>query len=50
MVKKYQERRVKISLPSQRIDAVLTDTLKETQKVRRTAVRTDVEEGRVARE
>ena len=28
--------RVKISLPSQRIDAVLTDTLKETQKVRKT--------------
>ena len=38
MVKKYQARRVKISLPSQRIDTVLTDTLKETQKVRKTAL------------
>ena len=38
MVTKYQSRRVKISLPSQRIDTVLTDTLKETQKVRKTAL------------
>ena len=38
MVKKYAEKRVKISLPSQRIDNVLTDTLKETQKVRKTAL------------
>ena len=38
MVEKFARRRVKISLPSQRIDAVLTDTLKETQKVRRTAL------------
>ena len=29
---------MKISLPSQRIDNVLTDTLKETQKVRKTAL------------
>ena len=34
MVEKFAARRVKISLPSQRIDTVLTDTLKETQKVR----------------
>ncbi len=38
MVRRYEERRVKISLPSQRIDTVLTDTLKETQKVRKTAL------------
>ena len=38
MVARYQEKRVKISLPSQRIDTVLTDTLKETQKVRKTAL------------
>jgi len=38
MVEKFARRRVKISLPSQRIDAVLTDTLKETQKVRKTAL------------
>ena len=38
MVKRFAERRVKISLPSQRIDTVLTDTLKETQKVRKTAL------------
>ncbi len=38
MVERFARRRVKISLPSQRIDAVLTDTLKETQKVRRTAL------------
>ena len=38
MVRKYQDQRVKISLPSQRIDTILTDTLKETQKVRKTAL------------
>ena len=38
MVEKFAQRRVKISLPSQRIDTVLTDTLKETQKVRKTAL------------
>lgn len=38
MVRRYSEKRVKISLPSQRIDNVLTDTLKETQKVRKTAL------------
>ena len=38
MVKRYQEKRVKISLPSLRIDSYLTDTLKETQKVRKTAL------------
>lgn len=38
MVEKFARRRVKISLPSQRIDNVLTDTLKETQKVRKTAL------------
>ena len=38
MVEEFSRQRVKISLPSQRIDAVLTDTLKETQKVRKTAL------------
>ena len=38
MVRRFAARRVKISLPSQRIDNVLTDTLKETQKVRKTAL------------
>ena len=38
MVRRFAERRVKISLPSQRIDSVLTDTLRETQKVRKTAL------------
>ncbi len=38
MVEKFMEKRVKISLPSQRIDAFLKDTLKETQKVRKTAL------------
>ena len=38
MVEKFMARRVKISLPSQRIDAFLKDTLKETQKVRKTAL------------
>ena len=38
MVERFAKKRVKISLPSQRIDNVLTDTLKETQKVRKTAL------------
>ena len=38
MVEKFMEKRVKISLPSQRIDTFLKDTLKETQKVRKTAL------------
>lgn len=38
MVEKFIEKRVKISLPSQRIDTFLKDTLKETQKVRKTAL------------
>ena len=38
MVERFSKKRVKISLPSQRIDAILTDTLKETQKVRKTAL------------
>ncbi len=38
MVKRHAQKRVKISLPSQRIDSILTDTLKETQKVRKTAL------------
>ena len=38
MVERFAARRVRISLPSQRIDTVLTDTLKETQKVRKTAL------------
>ena len=38
MVRRFSERRVKISLPSQRIDTVLTDTLRQTQKVRKTAL------------
>ncbi|MBE5766492.1 MAG: TIGR03960 family B12-binding radical SAM protein [Clostridiales bacterium] len=38
MVKRYQEKRVKISLPSLRIDSYLKDTLQETQKVRKTAL------------
>lgn len=38
MVEQFARQRVRISLPSQRIDNVLTDTLKETQKVRKTAL------------
>ena len=38
MVQRFSAKMVKISLPSQRIDNVLTDTLKETQKVRKTAL------------
>ena len=38
MVTRFMEKRVRISLPSQRIDNYLKDTLKETQKVRKTAL------------
>jgi len=38
MVTRFMKKRVKISLPSQRIDNFLKDTLKETQKVRKTAL------------
>ena len=38
MVERFAAKRVRISLPSQRIDTVLTDTLKETQKVKKTAL------------
>lgn len=38
MVARYAQKRVKISLPSQRIDSVLTETLAETQRVRKTAL------------
>lgn len=38
MVKRFYEKRVSISLPSQRIDNFLTETLKETQKVRKTGL------------
>ena len=38
MVETFAARRVRIALPSQRIDNVLTDTLKETQKVKKTAL------------
>ena len=38
MVEAFAARRVRIALPSQRIDNVLTDTLKETQKVKKTAL------------
>ena len=38
MVRRYADKRVKISLPSQRIDTVLTETLRQTQKVRKTAL------------
>lgn len=38
MVTRFMQKRVKISLPSQRIDNFLKDTLKETQKVRKTAL------------
>src|SRR5699024_11885587 len=37
-VRRFAAKRVKITLPSQRIDNVLTDTLRETQKVRKTAL------------
>lgn len=45
MVEKFMEKRVKISLPSQRIDNYLKDTLKETQKVRKTALTLAAEAG-----
>ena len=45
MVRKYQERRVRISLPSLRIDSYLKDTLAETQKVRKTALTVAPEAG-----
>ena len=38
MVERFASRRVRISLPSQRIDNVLTDTLRATQKVKKTAL------------
>lgn len=38
MVARFAARRVRISLPSQRIDNVLTETLRETQKVKKTAL------------
>ena len=38
MVKRFYEKRVSISLPSQRIDTFLTETLKETQKVKKTGL------------
>ncbi len=38
MVEKFAQKRVRISLPSQRIDNVLTDTLRETQKVKKTGL------------
>ncbi|MBQ6373666.1 MAG: TIGR03960 family B12-binding radical SAM protein [Clostridia bacterium] len=38
MVERFAAKRVRIALPSQRIDNVLTDTLKETQKVKKTAL------------
>ena len=38
MVEEFAAKRVRISLPSQRIDNVLTDTLRETQKVKKTAL------------
>ena len=38
MVSRFAEKRVRISLPSMRLDSVLGDTLKETQKVRKTAL------------
>lgn len=38
MVEAFAQKRVRISLPSQRIDNILTDTLKETQKVKKTGL------------
>lgn len=38
MVSRFIEKKVKISLPSMRIDSLIKDTLKETQKVRKTAL------------
>ncbi len=38
MITRFLSKRVKVSLPSMRIDSVITDTLKETQKVRKSAL------------
>ena len=38
MTRRFENRRVKVSLPSLRIDSVLKDALSETQKVRKTAL------------
>lgn len=38
MVAEFADKRVKVSLPSLRIDSVVGDALKETQKVRKTAL------------
>lgn len=38
MVGRFMDKRVKISLPSMRIDSLIKDALKETQKVRKTAL------------
>ncbi|MDL2205957.1 TIGR03960 family B12-binding radical SAM protein [Eubacteriales bacterium OttesenSCG-928-N13] len=38
MITKFIDKRVKVSLPSMRIDSVIKDTLAQTQKVRKTAL------------
>ncbi|MGI6173877.1 MAG: TIGR03960 family B12-binding radical SAM protein [Christensenellales bacterium] len=38
LIERYEEKRVKISLPSLRIDSVVKDTLAATQQVRKTAL------------
>ena len=38
MTRRFEKRRVKVSLPSLRIDSILKDALSETQKVRKTAL------------
>ncbi len=38
MITRFLDKRVKVSLPSMRIDSVITDALKETQKVRKSAL------------
>ena len=38
MIENFAPKRVKISLPSMRIDSLIKETLKETQKVRKTAL------------
>ncbi len=38
MTRRFEHRKVKVSLPSLRIDSLLKDTLGETQKVRKTAL------------
>lgn len=38
MITRFMDKRVKVSLPSMRIDSVIKDALKETQKVRKTAL------------